>query len=157
MTIAWITTSSIHVEAMLNSIIAACEREFVPTDLYLIETPGASEHVDRALDVAASAIAAYDGDDPEIHLTTLEHETEFDRIRAHIKEAIETVHESDGEVAVDITPGRKFMSAIAFAAGFRYGADHVFYFYHESSDYYGHVYPEMPRTACKLYDFTEVL
>lgn len=113
--------------------------------------------VSRALDVSAAAIDAYDGEEPEIHLTTIDHETEFDRIRTHIKEAIEAVHESGGEVAVDITPGRKFMSAIAFAAGFRYEADHVFYFYHESSTFYGHVYPEMPRTASKLYDFTEVL
>ena len=157
MTVAWITTSSIHVEAMLNSIIAACDRGFVPTDLYLIETPGATEYVDQALDIAASAIAAYGGDEPEIHLTTLDHETEFDRIRTHIKDAIESVHDDGGDVAVDITPGRKFMSAIAFAAGFRYDADHVFYFYHESSTFYGRVFPSMPRTATQLYDFTEVL
>lgn len=157
MTVAWITTSSIHVEAMINSLIAACEREFIPTDLYLIENPGTATEVNQTLELAAAAIDAYGGEEPDIHLTTLEHETEFDRIRTHIKEAIESVTETGGEVAVDITPGRKFMSAIAFAAGIRYNADHVFYFYHESTDYYGHVYPTMPRTSSRLYDFTEVL
>lgn len=157
MTVAWITTSSIHVEAMLNSLVAACEREFVPTDLYLIETPGASEQVDAALELAATTIEAYGGDKPAIHLTTLDHETEFDNIRTHVKDAIEAVHDEGGLVAVDITPGRKFMSAIAFAAGFRYDADHVFYFYHESREFYGQVYPEMPRTASQLIDFTEAL
>lgn len=32
-------------------------------------------------------------------------------------------------IAVDVTLARKFMSAITFQAGFRFDADHVFYFY----------------------------
>jgi hypothetical protein len=82
-------------------------------------------------------------------------EVEFDRIRTHIQEAIEESKERGDEVAVDITPGRKFMSAIAFAAGMRYGADHVYYFYLSSYGSYSGLYPEIPRTAVELYDFVE--
>lgn len=154
---AWITTSSTHVEAVVNSLNAACDRGFVPDELHLIENPGVTEQVDRALALATTIITAYDGDEPEIHLTALDSEVEFDRIHTHVRDAIERVHDDGGEVAVDITPGRKFMSAIAFAAGLRYEADHVFYFYLGSPEYFGRLYPDMPRTATHLYDFTEEL
>lgn len=157
MATAWITTSSTNVEAMVNSLNAACDQGFVPDELHLIENPGVTEEVDQALDLAATIISAYDGDEPDIHLTSLDSEVEFDRIRTHVRDAIERVHEADGEVAVDITPGRKFMSAIAFASGLRYDADHVFYFYLDSPAYFGRLYPDMPRTATHLYDFTEEL
>ena len=65
--------------------------------------------------------------------------------------------ERDAEVAVDITPGRKFMSAIAFAAGMRYDADHVYYFYVSGEEHMGAFYPEIPRTATTLYDLTEAV
>lgn len=154
---AWITTSSTNVEAIVNSLNAACDEGFVPEDLYVIENPGVEEEVERALDLATTIITAYGGSEPEIHLTTIDDEVDFDAIRTHVKGAIEEVHERGGEVAVDITPGRKFMSAIAFAAGMKYGADHVYYFYLTSTSYFGRLYPNMPRTATKLYDFVEEL
>lgn len=154
---AWITTSSTHVEAMVNSLNAACEEGYVPDELHVIENPGVTEAVDRAIELATVIIDAYGGPKPAVNLTSLHSEVEFDRIQGHVKRAIEHVHEDDGEVAVDITPGRKYMSAIAFAAGLRYGADHVYYFYLDSAAHMGKLYPEMPRTATHLYDFTEEL
>lgn len=154
---AWITTSSTHIEAIVNSLNAACDDGFVPEDLYVIENPGVTEVVDQALTLATTIITAYGGDEPTIHLTTLDSEVEFDRIRTHVKDAVDEVHDRGDEVAVDITPGRKFMSAIAFAAGMKYGADHVYYFYLTSTDYFGDLYPDMPRTATRLYDFAEEL
>lgn len=154
---AWVTTSSTNVEAMVNSLTAACHEGFVPDALYVVENPGVADEVARALDLASTIVTAYGGDDPEIHVTALADETEFDRIHAHIRDAIETVHDEGGEVAVDITPGRKFMSAIAFAAGMRYDADHVYYFHLDETDFFGQLYPGMPRTAARLYDFREEL
>lgn len=152
---SWITTSSTHVEAMVNSLNAACDRGFVPNHLYVIENPTVTEQVDSAIDHAATIIRAYDGGDPEFHLTTIDAEVAFDSIRSHVQDAIEEAKGRGDEVAVDITPGRKFMSAIAFAAGMRYEADHVFYFYLAGDGHFGQLYPEIPRTASRLYDFTE--
>lgn len=157
MTRAWITNSSTHVEAMVNPINAACQEGYVPDTLYMLENPGVTEAVDQAIELATAVIESYGGETPEIELTTLERDTEFDRILEHITSAIEAVKEGGGEVAVDITPGRKFMSAIAFAAGLEYDADHVYYFYIQSADFHGMSYPDMPRTAAQLYDFAEVL
>lgn len=154
---AWVTTSSNHVEAMVNSLTAACHEGFIPDALYLMENPGVADEVDQALNLMTTIVTAYGGDEPAINVTTLEQETEFDHIHSHVKDAIETVHDDGGAVAVDITPGRKFMSAIAFATGMRYDADHVYYFHLDDTDFFGQLYPSMPRTAARLYDFQEVL
>lgn len=58
---------------------------------------------------------------------------------------------------MDFTPGRKFMSAIAFQAGMKFEADHVFYFYRKGGVYQGNYLPEIPRTAYELIDFTEAI
>ena len=154
---AWVTNSSTTLEAMVNPLNAACDGGFVPDRLYLLENPGVTDQVQRALDLIAEITTVYGGNEPEIRLTTLDSEVEFDRISSFFAESITEVEDDDGEVAVDITPGRKFMSAIAFAAGMRYEADHVYYFYLTSSDQYGQIYPDMPRTTTQLYDFREAL
>lgn len=154
---AWITTSSPHIRAVVNPINAACHTGFVPDTVYVLENPGVEKEIALALELATEVIEAYGKSSPEINVTTIESEVEFDLIHAHIRDAIEAVKEEGGEIAVDITPGRKFMSAIAFTAGIRYGADHVYYFYLTGSDHYGQSFPDIPRSAVRLYDFTEEL
>lgn len=153
----WITTSSTTIESMVNSINAACDQNFIPEHLFFLKNPGVESEVDEAISIARTVVEAYSGEPPEITITELDHEREFHKIRAHVQEAIEEAAQADDEVAVDFTPGRKFMSAIAFAAGMRYDADHVFYFYVSSREYKGQLYPEIPRSAVDLIDFTEVV
>lgn len=155
---AWITNGTTTLEAMVNPINAACDEGFVPDRLYMIENPTVTDEVASALDLAVEIIDAYGGDEPNIRLTSIDSELDFNQLYAHTREAIEEIHENDGEVAVDFTPGRKFMSALAFATGMRHEADHVYYFYLENTSRYGgRVYPAIPRTESHLYDFTEVL
>lgn len=157
MTRAWITTSSPHIRAVVNPLNAACHRGFVPDTVYVLENPGVEEEIEQTLELATTIVEAYGAETPEINVTTIDSEVAFDRIHAHIRDAIEVVKSDEGEVAVDITPGRKYMSAIAFTAGIRYGADHVFYFYLKGSEHYGQIYPDIPTSAVELYDFTEEL
>lgn len=151
----WVTTASPNVEAVVNSLTAACDRGFVPDDLYVLAAPDIEEPVDEAMTYARRTIDAYGGEDVAVHRTELDSETKFSVIRSHVQSAVEAATEQGDEVAVDITPGRKFMSAIAFAAGMRYDADHVYYLYVASTEYFGRLYPEIPRSALHLYDFTE--
>jgi len=155
MSATWVTTSSTNVEAMVNSFTAACDRGYLPSHCYFLENPVVEAAIQEAIEHTRVVVETYGGEPPEYHLTSIEDEVEFDRIRTHVRDAIEDVRSRGDEVAVDITPGRKFMSAIAFAAGMRYDADHVFYFYLSSPDHYGSLYPAIPRTATHLYDFTE--
>lgn len=98
--------------------------------------------------------AAY-GDEATVDVTTPDGETDFEGIVNHIRGPIDAAAEADA-VAVDVTPGRKFMSAIAFQAGMQFGADHVYYLYLDSAAYFGAIYPDIPTTAAELIDFVEV-
>lgn len=158
MVAAWVTNGTTTLEAMVNPINAACDEGFIPDRLYMIENPKVTDEVGCALDLSVEIIDAYGGEEPDIRMTSIDSELDFAQLYTHTKEAVEEVHEDGGEVAVDFTPGRKFMSALAFATGMRNDADHVYYFYLENTSRYGgRVYPAIPRAESHLYDFTEVL
>lgn len=128
-----------------------------PDTVYVLENPGIKREIAQSLDLATAVIEAYGGEPPEVNVTSIEDDVAFDDIHAHIRDAIEAVKTAGGEIVVDITPGRKFMSAIAFTAGIQYGADHVYYCYLMGAEHYGKSYPDIPRSAITLYDFTEEL
>ncbi|WP_248908168.1 hypothetical protein [Halocatena marina] len=101
-------------------------------------------------------LTSYGHSDPDIQISPLNSEDDFDAIYAHVKGGIEDTKAADAAVAVDVTPGRKFMTAIAFAAGLRYDADHVYYLYLNLRRR-GHLFFELPRTSTTLYDFKEMI
>ena len=72
------------------------------------------------------------------------------------KQPIARIQADGGTAAVDVTPGRKFMSAIAFQAEIQLNADHVFYLYVSNNRFYGRLYPDVPRPVVELIDFQEV-
>lgn len=158
----WVSSGSTTVEAMVNPIAAACvgdhlEDPFVPDTVYFLDNPGLDETMSETKALTRTVLEQHGVESPTIETTSIDSETEFDAVVAHFQDAIEAAHEAEADVAVDVTPGRKFMSVIAFNAGTTYDADHIFYFYLASNDYYSRLYPEIPTPATELYDFTEVL
>jgi len=153
----WITTASPTIEAVVNPLTAACTLGgFVPKEVRILDNPAVREDSTRAADLIREIVRAHDSAEPEIEFTTIESERDFEAIVQYHRQAIETAVENGSEVAVDVTPGRKFMSAIAFQAGIQFEADHVYYLHLHSSDYYDRCYPELPRPGVDLVDFTEV-
>jgi hypothetical protein len=152
----WVTNGTPTMPGILNPLTAACDQGYVPDVVQVLSNPGVADSVAEAAREFEVIIDAYDGD-AEVSVHGLEHETDFSSIIEFYRSTIETARENGDKVAVDVTPGRKFMSAIAFQAGFKFDADHVFYFYRRSGGYYGQFYPEVPRTATELIDFKEVL
>lgn len=140
---------------ILNPLTAACDRGFVPDQAQILSNPGVADSVSAASEIFNTIVDAYGGD-ADISQHSLESETDFPEIIEFYRSAI-AAKENGDTIAVDVTPGRKFMSAIAFQAGFRFGADHVYYFHRKAGGYYGQFYAEIPRTATDLIDFTEVL
>lgn len=156
MTRYWVTTGSTNPEAVVNPLAAACnEWGYVPERIFLLGNPGVEDRLDRIVDLAETIVEAYGGD-PEIERTSLDTETDFSAIVDHFQAAIEAARDEGSEVVVDITPGRKFMSAIAFQAGIRFEADRVAYLHVHSGELFGRVYADLPRSGTTLYDFTEV-
>ncbi|WP_276249168.1 hypothetical protein [Haladaptatus sp. YSMS36] len=91
-----------------------------------------------------------------IEIRSMDDELDFAGIVDHLTSAIEAGKERGATIAVDVTPGRKFMSAIAFQVGFKYEADHIFYFHLNTRRRSKKIYPEIPRLDTETIDFTEV-
>lgn len=152
----WVTNGTPTMPGILNPLTAACDNGYIPDEARILSNPGVAESVAAASEMFETIIDAYGGD-ATVTTHRLETETDFRDIIEFYQSAIEAASENEDTIAVDVTPGRKFMSAIAFQAGFRFEADHVFYFYRKSGEYYGDLYAEIPRTATELIDFTEVI
>lgn len=152
----WLTNGTPTIPGILNPLTAGCDSGFVPDKARILSNPGVADSVAVASELFDTTIDAYGGD-ADISQHSLANETDFPEIIEFYRSAIETAKENGDTVAVDVTPGRKFMSAIGFQAGFRFGADHVYYFHRKAGGYYRQFYAEIPRTATDLIDFTEVL
>lgn len=151
----WITNGSTAVEPIVNPLTAACDRGYLPTDIYVLDNPEIAETTESATTLAKTVVTAYDGDEPTVTVETIDDELDFEAIIAYLESAIAAGQEADADVAVDVTPGRKFWSIISFRAGFHYDVDHIYYVRIPNA-YFGELYPTIPRTALELVDFTEV-
>lgn len=156
MVTAWLTTMSTNLEAVLNPLLAACENGFQPDELHVLDNPGVGDEFDDIISMMEHVVVEYGDDEPELFITTLESETDFQGIVDHFREPMERIQEQDGTAAIDVTPGRKFMSAIAFQAGIQFEADHVYYLYVSNNRFYGRLYPDVPDPVVELVDFQEV-
>lgn len=152
----WLTTMSTNLEAVINPLIAACEDGYRPEELHVLDNPGVGDQFDAITSMMERVVLEYGGPDPELHVTELEEETDFEGIVEHFRTPIARITDEGGTVAVDVTPGRKFMSAIAFQAGIQFEADHVYYLYVSNNRFYGRLYPDVPRPVVDLVDFQEV-
>lgn len=153
----WITNGSTTIAPVVNPLIAAQHAGFVPTDVYVLSNPIIEDVTDAATSVMKTAITAHEDDEPTITVESIDEETDFEAISSYLTSAIEAGHEADADIAVDITPGRRFWSVISFQAGMKHDADHIFYSHVESEAFFGETYPTIPRSAIDLIDFTEVL
>lgn len=153
----WITNGSTSIAPVVNPLTAACHDGFVPTDIHVLNNPIIDDVTDAATSLMKTVVTAHGGKEPTITVRTIEEETDFDAIIAYLQSAIESGLDANADIAVDITPGRRFWSVISFQAGVKHDVDHLYYSHVKTEDYFGETYPTIPRTAISLIDFTEVL
>lgn len=153
----WITNGSTSIPPIVNPLNAACHDGYLPTHIYLLENPQISDVTQAAASMMKTIVTAHGGEEPTITVKTIDDELDFEAIITYLREAIEAGHEAEAEVAVDVTPGRKFWSIISFRAGTEYNVDHLYYIHLETNEYFGASYPIIPRTTVDLIDFTEVM
>lgn len=151
----WLTIASPTTEAVVNPLVAACDEGVVPEEIRLLSNPGLNDTIPELVALLEDVVATYDID-VTVTVHKLRAETQYEEIVSFFVDGIEDARSGTQSVAIDFTPGRKFMSAIAFQAGLQHGADHVFYL-HLQSTAYGKCYPDIPRTNVELIDFTEVV
>lgn len=143
---------STHPESVVNPLVAGCEDGYVPSTIRLLSNPTVESRLETITDLLSMVVTAYGNSNATVEITALDHETDFDGIVEHFYEPIRESDEGDS-VAIDVTPGRKFMSAIAFQVGMKHEATHVYYNHLASEEYFGKVYSTIPRTATELIDF----
>jgi hypothetical protein len=153
----WITNGSTRIAPVVNPLIAACHDRYVPTDIYVLNNPIIDDVTDAATSLMKTVVTAHGGDEPSITIETIDEETDFEAITAYLQSAIETGDDAHADIAVDISPGRRFWSVISFQAGITHDVEHIYYAHVETEAYFGETYPTIPRTAINLIDFTEVI
>lgn len=153
----WITNGSTRIAPVVNPLIGACHNGYIPTDIYVLNNPVIDDVTDAATSLMKTVVTAHGGDEPSISVTTIEEETDFEAISDYLQSAIDDGTATDADIAVDITPGRRFWSVISFQAGVKHDVDHLYYSHVKTEEYFGETYPTIPRTAINLIDFTEVI
>ena len=153
----WITNGSTSIAPVVNPLTAACHEEYVPTDIYVLDNPIIEDVTEAATSLMKTVVTAHGGEEPTITVESLDEETNFDAIIAYLQSAIETGNDAGADIAIAITPGRRFWSVISFQAGIKHEVDHLFYSHIKTEAYFGESYPTIPRTALDLIDFTEVI
>ena len=152
----WITNGSTSVAPVVNPLIAACHEGYIPTDIYILDNPGITDITISATSLMKTIVTAHGEDEPTIEVEHLDDELDFEGIIEYTQSAIQAAQNDNNQVAVDVTPGRKFWSIISFRSGLQHDVDHLFYTHITSSAFFGESYPTIPRSAIELIDFTEV-
>ncbi len=80
-------------------------------------------------------------------------EEDFDLLKP--ARVVEEIMESDGDVVIDITPAKKFMSSTALLEGRKYGVDGVFYLYIDHVEDADRPYLDIPLPRQDLIEMVE--
>jgi len=97
----------------------------VPDTLVFVQNPSVAAKMEGIAEVAEDIVSVY-GEIPEVRFENTEAETDFAGYYEIVRDTIEKAKEDGAKVAINITPGRKYMSGIAMQTGVQKGADHVF-------------------------------
>ena len=156
----WITTVSTSAFAAINTLWAAIgSHDYLPRRVHLL----ANHELDRAMHVERVAngfrcvLEAY-GVEPEIKVHPFE-ETDFSSYAGTLGNLVFAEKRRGNTVAIDMTPGRKYMSALSLYLGLgsdvEYNADRVFYHHLSDLSYGGKPYALIPASLPTLYDLKE--
>lgn len=147
----WITFIGSSPFAVINTIWSACKQGYVPDRLMFLVNEELNETWENTvLQWVPFVLGEYGIAEPRIIRLNV-NETGFHEIKDFYGSYISSFKEK-GEVAVDITPGRKYMSAIAMAAGISENADHVYYLHLKDSSYQDKPLSLIPAHKCQLID-----
>jgi len=137
----WISFIGSSPFAVINTIWAACKVDNYCPDkfVFLVNKKLKQEWIDAVISWVPLILSEYSSKAPAIILHEFK-ETDFSTIKDTYEELVCSFKEK-GQVAIDITPGRKYMSAIAMEAGISRNADHIYYLHLKDYRYENSPYP----------------
>jgi len=156
----WVSMVGSSVFAVVNPVWASCRSGYVPDAVYLLANRKVMDNLERVEKILRAIISEY-GKEPEIRVIELA-ETDFRGIASAVGGVIKREKLTGSEVAVDMTPGRKFMSAIMMYSGLgedvEVKADRVYYLHLEESNRYSErPWIRIPAVYQNLYDMKRSL
>jgi hypothetical protein len=147
--------------AVINTIWQASEKGFIPDRVVLLASPTETS-VQRSVRTVERYLRAvlprFGVTNPQIEQEPI-NEDDFIGFREKLAEVLRSEGQRSSQVIVDTTPGRKYMSAFAFALGLKQKpkVEKVYYNHMLDMRYNDVPHPLIPRHEQKLYDFFEVL
>ncbi len=151
---AYVTTVGTSPEAVFNPLWYLAEvYGWVPDEVYLLWNENVKEQLDKVKKLLRRLSNAYS---VEIKVVageeTLFNEEDPVEFRKRALETIKSLKSLGYEVVVDITPGRKFMSALLLGAALAGGADEVTYLHLQDwTRYVGKLLFEVPMAKQRLF------
>lgn len=150
----WISTIGYSPFAVINTLWAACSQDkecYIPDKIFFLVNKNLKcENITRVHVWTAELLKAYGISDPVLENVEIE-EDDFEGIEKTISSLIEQSLKN-GNVAIDITPGRKFMSTIAMYSGIKKNAKHVYYLHLKEQKYEHEPFALIPMPFQKLFD-----
>lgn len=152
---AWISIIGSSPFAVINTIWAACKlEEYIPEKvLFIVNRNLKEENIKAVHSWTEELLKSYGIKNPVFESREVE-EDDFGQIEDTFRCNISRL-KHEGPVAVDITPGRKYMSAIAMHCGLAEGASHAYYLHLKDFQYQDEPFPLIPIQKQQLIDMKE--
>lgn len=150
----WVTTVGTTPFAVINSLWAAIDQEgWVPKRIYLIASKNTQKYIPGLVRVIEVIVTSYGGEKIEVVPVNI-NESDFKIVYENYFNIIKKEKKDDNEVAIDITPGRKYMSAFAMYCALRSEppADKIYYAHIKGGKFQNLPYPYVPAKYIVIKD-----
>ncbi|MBN1540465.1 MAG: hypothetical protein JW939_10000 [Candidatus Thermoplasmatota archaeon] len=155
--ISWITTVGPSPFAVINTLWAAADKdEWVPDRIHLVYDDLTKGSLPGISCVMERIVLEYGGSKPEIFCRSI-NEDDLGSVFRTYSDIIEKERELENRIAIDITPGRKYMSAFSLYAGLKGGGiDRIYYIHIRGRKYMNIPYPLIPAPYCDIEDLVSI-
>ncbi|MFO8052126.1 MAG: hypothetical protein R6V01_10595 [Thermoplasmatota archaeon] len=154
---AWITTVGPSPFAVINTFWAAVERDrWIPERIHLVYNEETKHFLVGICTVMKSIVMEHEGRDPDIFCMNIE-EDDLEGIFQTYRSIIRKERDLGNGIAIDITPGRKYMSAFSLYAGLKDGTiERIYYIHIRGRKFMNQPYPLIPLPYCDLEDIVSI-
>ncbi|RLF66029.1 MAG: hypothetical protein DRN57_07940 [Thermoplasmata archaeon] len=153
----WITTVGPSPFAVINTLWAAVERDgWLPDKIHMVFTEDTSRLLPGISLVMERISLEFGGKKPQIYCHSID-EMDLSGVLGTYTAIIGKERKERTGIAIDITPGRKYMSAFSLYAGLKGGSiDRIYYMHIMGRKYMNVPYPLIPCNYCRLEDLVSI-
>lgn len=153
----WVTVVGRSRFAVINTVWSACIWDsFVPQCVHLVKNTLVEDNVKAVREWVKKILSVYGVPSPSFE----EHDSDEDDMNSFadiLRNVVQNVVSEGNEVAVDITPGRKFMSAFAMILGQKFRVPKLYYLHLYDPSYVDKPFVLIPFNLQKLVNLAELL